>query len=484
MDQNNVLFIIADDLGLNLGCYGNGSIHTPHLDKLASSGVRFDHAFASTASCSGSRSVMYTGLHTHTNGQYGLQHSFHHFMTHSHVQTLPEIFNKAGFLTGIIGKVHVGPDSVYPWTIRDESSTRDVRWVADRAGSFFSKAIEVQKPFHLTIGYMDPHRDNTRGGFANKEGPYPDVKDQIYLPEKVEVPSYLTDLPEVRKELSEYYKAISRMDTGVGMVLEELEKAGLSESTLVVFVSDNGAPFLNSKTTLFDAGIRLPLIIRSPRQIHTENFVQSAMVSFVDLLPTFIDWAKIVPTYSSKSTPTRCGRSILPLLTSTRIDWPEEVYGSHTFHEITNYYPTRILRTKRFKYHRNICWKLDFPFAADLFASHSWQAIRNAYDQKNIKIGSRSLSSYIRRGPEELYDLEADPLEVNNLAKNPEYTGVLLKLRNKLEEWQRTSQDPWLLRDGVSVVSMAQYIGQDGGWNLQDRFDFELDNPGEHNMGR
>lgn len=110
----NVLLLIADDLGRMLGCYGEKAVTTPYIDALAAAGTRFDMAFTSTASCSASRSVIYTGLHTHENGQYGLHHDNHHFMTFDHVETAPALFNRLGHLTGIIGKIHVGPPSVYP----------------------------------------------------------------------------------------------------------------------------------------------------------------------------------------------------------------------------------------------------------------------------------------------------------------------------------------------------------------------------------
>ncbi|GFZ48851.1 hypothetical protein JCM24511_06600 [Saitozyma sp. JCM 24511] len=463
MPNRNILLIVADDLGRNLGCYGEKVVRTPHLDALAASATMFDMAFASQASCSGSRSVIYTGLLTHQNGQYGLQHSFHHFMTHDHVETLPTLFNAAGYLTGIIGKVHVGPDAVYPWTVREESPTRDVQWVSDRAGAFFSSAKASKQPFHLTVGFMDPHRDSTRSGFANDH--YPGA--QEYNPDELEVPGYLTDLPAVRDELASYFGAISGMDLGVGKNLERLEAEGLAEETMVMFVSDNGPPFLNSKTTLYDAGVRLPLIVRVPGR---RPAVNPTLVSFVDLLPTWLDFAGIRLGQS-----TRRGRSLLPLVSSDEVEpgWVE-VFGSHTFHELTNYYPTRFVRTERYKYHRNVCWKLDFPFSADLYASKSWEATRS---MGQVMIGKRSLAAYVRRGPEELYDLHEDPLEVVNLAeKEPE---LVLEFRRKLEAWQRDTEDPWLFRDGVSVRSMAQYIGEDG-WKIQDRFDFELDQPGEH----
>ena len=472
--MKNILFIIADDLGRNLGCYGDTSIRTPHIDSLADEGVVFENAFASTASCSGSRSTLYTGLHTHQNGQYGLGHSFHHFATLDNVETLPELFNASGYLTGIVGKVHVGPASVYPWVERRESPTRDVQWVAGQAREVFDRSTKEGRPFHLTVGFMDPHRDNTRAGFAN-DREYPGVKDTLYDPAQVEVPEFLNDLPEVRAEIAEYYRSISRMDQGVGMILSHLRQSGLYDNTMIVFTSDNGSPFVNSKTTLFDSGVRLPLIVRIPGGPVGTN---PNMISYIDLLPTFLDFADAHPPRLKEDPPARRGRSFLPVLAEKSLnpDWTE-VYGSHTFHELTNYYPTRYVRTQTYKYHRNVLHKLDFPFGADLYASKCWEAIRKAPQvekegKREIMIGRRSLSSYLQRGPEELFDLQADPHEVVNVVKDPQYAEVLLELSGKVEVWQKETEDPWFFRDGVSVRSMAQYVGEDG-WRLPERMDFQ-----------
>jgi N-sulfoglucosamine sulfohydrolase len=244
-DHKNVLLLIADDLGRDyLGCYGSHSIKTPNIDRLAAEGTRFTNAFASTASCSGSRSTIYTGLHTHQNGQYGLEHGWNHFQTFEYIDTVPTIFNSIGYQTGIIGKVHVGPRRAYPWEVFNASPSRNVKWVAGRAAKFFDKTKETSRPFHLTIGFTDPHRDDTRGGFANdfKEVLDAGLDEEVpdYDAKDVEVQAFMSDVAEHRTELVQYYKSISRMDLGVGLILAALKERKLDENTLVVFVSDNG----------------------------------------------------------------------------------------------------------------------------------------------------------------------------------------------------------------------------------------------------
>ena len=485
MTHKNVLLIVADDLGKYVGCYGSRSIKTPHLDKLASQGSRFDLAFASTPSCSGSRTTIYTGLHTHENGQYGLQQGISsHFQTFNFVDSGPRLFNDAGYLTGIIGKVHVGPSSVYPWTVFEESESRDVAWVSDRAGAFFDRAKKEDKPFHLTIGWIDPHRViQTRGGFGNDQQSTFDkrVKEIQVGPEDVEVPKWLSDVPEVRAELVEYYKSIYRMDQGIGFVLGELEKAGLADDTLVIFTSDNGPPFINSKTTMYDAGSCLPLVVRKPGA--GTGVTNPNMVSFIDILPTCLEWAGIrldvkgsrreheLEKMDQKPSPPRRGRSFLSIIDRDDLlpsdQWQHHIFGSHTFHEWTNYWPTRVLRDRRYKYHRNIAWRLDFPFASDLYASLSYEGMRKQSDP--VMIGKRSLQNYLFRPAEELYDLENDPEEVENLADKPEHRDRLKAMRRELELWQQLTRDKWLYRDGQSLRVLDRYAKE--GLKIPDRFD-------------
>ncbi|CAG8374401.1 unnamed protein product [Penicillium salamii] len=469
MAKRNILLMIADDLGKQLGCYGNTKIQTPNLDQLASEGTRFDQAFTSTASCSASRSVIYTGLHTHQNGQYGLHNGRHHFTTFDHVESAPYLFSKHGYTTGLIGKVHVGPADVYPWDMRAESDSRDVAAVADQASTFFQTSRDEEKPFFLTIGFIDPHRDWTRSGFGN-DGEYdPRVKKVDYTPEEVEIPHFVNDLPGVRYEFAEYYKSISRLDQGVGMVMDGLKQSGLADDTLVIFLSDNGPPFINSKTTLYDAGVSLPMIVKCPGS--AAGVVNLNMVSYIDILPTLLEYSN----HPNPNNPARIGRSFLPVLAETSVldDW-SQIFGSHTFHEVTNYWPTRMMRNRRYKYHRNIAWRLDFPFAADIYGSLTWEEIRNA-DTSPKMIGSRLLKDYFFRPAEELYDINDDPNEVRNLAKDPEYQSVLEELRTAVEKWQRRTEDAWLYRDGVSLLFVRHHL--EAGLEVPDRLDFDVAAP-------
>ncbi|KAH6999540.1 alkaline-phosphatase-like protein [Ilyonectria destructans] len=363
-----------------IGCYGCKTIETPNLDRLAVSGTRFGMAFARTASCSGSWIVIYTGLHTHETGSYGLSHGKNRFQTFENVESAPFLFNKIGYKTGNLGKVH--------------------------AEEFFKSSSLEQKPFFLTVGFVDPHRQiQTRGGFGNVDGNHdPRLSDIDVSPKDVEIPIFLSDIPEVRQDMAEYYKAIHRMDQGVGRILDALERTGAADTTLVLFLSDNGPPFINSKTTLFEAGVQLPFLMRA------------------------------------------LGRSMLPIAHCKELQpsW-DCVFRSHTFHEITNYRPTRYMSDSR-------------------------------YNSQSM-ISPRRLKDYICRPPEELCDLEQDPVEVRNLADNLEYGESIKLMRNALEEWQLETSDLWLWRDGAPLVRYMSTNYAREGLCIPDRFDFEVDKP-------
>ncbi len=407
--EKNVVLFVVDDQGLDAGCYGNTAIRTPHLDRLAAEGTRFDYAFCTTASCSASRSVILTGLHNHANGQFGHQHSYHDFTTHRFVRSLPVLLNKAGYRTCSIGKYHVQPEEIYHFqqTIRGVSSRSTVQ-MARRAAEFIKR--DDPRPFFLYFCTSDPHRAGQ--GFANDRS-YPGVEPVKYDPAEVIVPEFLPDQPEVRRELAEYYQAVSRLDQGLGRLIDVLKETGHWDDTLILYLSDNGIPFPGAKTTMYEPGTRLPLVVRSPEQ-KTRGGSTDAMVTWADITPTILDFTGAKPPEYPLH-----GRSFLSTLDLPKSAGWDEVYGSHTFHEITMYYPVRLIRGRRYKYILNLAHQLPFPFASDLFASPTWQGVLNRGDKM---LGNRTVDAYIHRPRHELYDLESDPHELVNLAESAEHT--------------------------------------------------------------
>lgn len=431
----NVVVIVADDLGRQLGCYGDGVARTPHIDRLAAEGTRFERAFCTTSSCSPSRSVILSGLHNHANGQYGLQHATHNFSTRPFVKSLPSLLRQAGFRTCSIGKVHVQPEELYRferYANEGAPGSRNTVRMAENAEKFIRE--EDQRPFFIYFCPTDPHRA-TRG-FANDQD-YPGVQPVKFDPSKISVPHYLPDQPEVHEELAEYYQSIARLDQGVGRLIGALKATGHADDTLVIFLSDNGPPFPGAKTNLYDAGTRLPLIIRSPDQ-KARGVVSQALVNWTDLVPTVLEFTGAKPPEYPLH-----GRSLLPILEAADPNGWDEVYQSHSFHEVTMYYPMRSIRTRKFRYILNLAHPLPYPFASDLFDSPTWQGV---LQRKDAQYGSRKVADYVHRPRHELYDLESDPQEVVNVAGRPENAKLLAEFQEKLRNWQKKTNDPWLIK--------------------------------------
>lgn len=418
----NILLYVTDDQGMNdAGCYGHPSIRTPGLDALAAEGTRFTHAFCTTASCSPSRSVLLTGMHSHATGQYGLAHAKHHFHSFAHVRSLPNLLGEAGYRTFCAGKHHIRPEPLYHF---DEYSPVTA---PDKMVEAVRPLIEAKddRPFFLNFNTVEPHRPFLREGSR-------DVR-----PEDVIVPDYLPDIPECREELAQYCASVERADRGLLELIALLKAAGRWEDTVIVYLSDNGIAFPGAKTTLYDPGMRLPCVVRDP-STPDRGGVCDAMVSWADITPTLLDYAGAVP-----KRPQYSGRSFRSLLEGGATgDW-DEVHASHTFHEVTMYYPMRAVRTRRHKLIWNIAHGLEYPSATDLWESRTWQAVLS----RDIKqYGKRSVDAYLHRPKFELYDLERDPDEVVNLADDPDHAGTLRDLQEKLRAFQEQTGDPWLLK--------------------------------------
>lgn len=427
----NVVLIIADDLGRQLGCYGDKAVKSPNIDGLAKKGVRFANAYATVASCSPSRASIMTGLYTHQNGMYGLQHTPHSQQCHKWVQGLPNLLRNAGYYTGLVGKFHLGPDSSFQFhRLMLNTKQRDVAFMAQQAKDFIKESDK--KPFFLVVGYQDPHRAKT--GFGN-EVFAKDPKDAKVDPKSVVVPYHLPDNDDVRKDLAEYYQSVQRMDRGVGLLLDVLRELGQLDDTIIIFISDNGIPFPGAKTTLYNAGIHLPLIVAGPGV--PAGKTNNSLVSYIDLTPTILAVTKAdAPKYKLP------GRSFLPIVNDDNPKGWDTVFGSHQMHEITMMYPMRTIVTPKFKLIVNLDHQKEYPQASDLWGSPSWQSIRKS---KGTMLGQRSVAAFLNRPREELYDLTTDPNELKNLAADPAHMKTLADLRMRLRAWQTETADPWLI---------------------------------------
>ncbi len=453
----NIVLIVSDDHGTDaLGCYGNPVIKTPALDALAQMGTRFTNAFCTSASCSPSRSVILSGMHNHANGMYGLEHSFHHFSSFEHVKSLPVLLAEKSYRTARVGKFHVAPEEVYEFEKVFSSGTanqpdsvslgRSPVEMAEFCKPFINE--KSKKPFFLYFATDDPHRSNIYlpngeisfdtypepNAFGNQKNGVSGVHEIFYNPEEVIVPSFLPDTKECREELAQYYQSVSRLDQGIGKLIEILKSADKYENTLIIYISDNGVAFPGAKTTLYEPGIRLPCIVKAPGQ--KTGFIQDGLISWTDITPTILDYAKA--NYNKKNFH---GRSFKKLVESENTDGKNEVFASHTLHEVTMYYPMRMVRGEKYKLIYNLAHQLPYPFALDLRQSPTWISTK-----KSTFYGQKTKEQFIFRPQFELYDLENDPDEKENLSENPEYADILKKMKEKIYNFQENTGDPWLYK--------------------------------------
>lgn len=274
----NILLIVSEDNGPELGCYGDPYVQTPVLDGLAEEGVRFENASVPYSVCSPSRACFLTGLYPHQNGQIGL--ATHKFAMYREWPNLFTVLKAAGYRTGLIGKLHVNPEPAFPVDYRAirgaNFGKRNMRDYAEAAGKFF--AGDGEAPFFLSINYPDAHYPLHRQQFGLPEEPLDgeDVKP---------LPWVGADSERLREFTANYYNCMRRLDDGVGMLLEELEKSGVADDTLIIYIGDHGAQFSRGKCSVYEAGLRVPFIVHWRGRIKGGQ-VREELVSTLDIMPT------------------------------------------------------------------------------------------------------------------------------------------------------------------------------------------------------
>ncbi|MDP6057864.1 MAG: sulfatase, partial [Pirellulaceae bacterium] len=437
----NVLFITADDLGLQLSCYGNTVISTPHLDRLAERGARFEIAYVAQASCNPSRSAMFTGLYPHANGQYGLMgrtDAPSGFALHEHLQdkTIPSYLKRSGYRTGIIGKLHVAPEDSFPFDFRKRPriATREVRLVAKTAGEFWQEAGE--EPFFLMVNYSDPHASrsaNSVGGWTFHDQVDGLPKDPILPGAAPPLPFQGIDTPDQLKRVSGYYNTIKRLDAGIGMLLDELRKAGHAEDTLIIFCGDHGPPFARGKTSVYESGTRVPLTVYWPGV--SRRMTSKAMVSTVDILPTILD-AVGEPIPEGLH-----GRSLRPVVSDPKAAWREYLVAEFHFHGTRPFYPRRGIRNRRYHLIHNLLAGSNKP-STRIDGDQAYRLSQtDRFDNTAVR---RAFNTFANPPEFELYDTENDPAELNNLGGNRKLAGVEERLKEALLRWRHETDDPLL----------------------------------------
>jgi len=380
----NILIFMADDqYRESVGCYGARPSHTPHIDAFAKTGVRFTHCFTPSSICTPNRGAFLSGMMPVKNGAHANHSGFH-----DGVKSLPNFMRDLGYRACLVNKDGIRkPSDIYEWEHRilesDEmapggtipKSRRHRMTRFDELESFI--ASDDDRPFCLMHASRQPHTP------------------------------YFSRLPN---GLEGYDASNHYMDSEFGRDLDLLEKHGLSDSTIVIYVNDNEAGIPRSKYTLYDSGVRVPCIVRWPG--HTRaNTVSDAMISFIDFLPTLVD------IIGGEVDTQWDGKSLVPLLEGRVTEHHEGLYFSYTgvsvgSDAVTTPYPIRAYRTRRYKYIRNLNYKIRHP------------------KQKGP-----------RKPRVELYNLEIDPLERNNMEFFADLDPVMERLDDEIVEWMEKTGD-------------------------------------------
>lgn len=421
-EHPNILVLVADDAGWDdFGAYGHPTILTPAIDALASAGWAADNAFLTTPQCSPSRISILTGKHPHQTGTEDL----HVPMSPGH-RIVPSYLSEAGYFTGNMLKQHYGPDAAaqFDWY----RNSLDIKGFLDETGD---------RPFFLWVGFRDPHR------------PYGEAP-AIHSPDNVRLPPTVIDTPKTRADYVSYYDEIARMDSAIAQFLGELEDRNLRDKTYIVFISDNGAPMPRAKGTLYDAGIKTPMIVTGPGV--ASGVRCPSLISVIDLAPTFLDWAGI------DKPDDMVGTSLRAPISDPSLPGRNFVYSQRNWHNADEH--MRSIRSDRYKLIWNNYIHLPHGTAADITASPTWQALRHARDNGELR-REQALLFQVPRPRVELYDLSMDPMELTNLAADPEYRDTIQEMMARLEAWMADTGDvaPHLRRrdDNIDRITGTKF---------------------------
>ncbi len=376
----NLLIVHWHDLGRYLGVYGHTDVESPRLDRLAAEGILFTRAHATAPLCSPSRGSLFTGRYPQSNGLVGLAH--HGWEYRTGVRTLPHLIGEAGWLTALFGMQH---ETSFPARLGFEEF--------DVSNSYCDYVVE-QRDGVAAQGHQPKVGSSCSPPASSRPIAHTRTTDTNRpIRPRVTVPDHLPDTPEVRQDLADFYGSIAAADAAVGELLDTLDDTGLDRDTWVVFMTDHGPPLPRAKSTLYDAGTGIALIIRPPRARRLRPRVYDELFSGVDLVPTLLEFlGHDVPAEVD-------GLSHASNLLQYHGQVRSAVYTTKTYHD--SFDPIRAVRTKEYSYIENYAQRplLDLPRDIEESAS------------------GRAVSAYIDgpRPKRELYDLVADPAERNNL---------------------------------------------------------------------
>lgn len=436
----NFLIIMADDCTYNdLPLYGGQNAKTPHLDQLASQGLTFNRAYLAEAMCQPCRAELYTGQYPLRNGC-----AWNHSASHRHAESLPHFLTGLGYRVGIAGKVHVKPESAFPFEdvagfdpscVRSPTQPHDVSAVA--------KFIGRADPFCLVVALVEPHVPWVMGDAS------------AYPPDDLELPPHIADTPLTREDFGKYLAEITYMDGQVGELLDVLEHSGKADETVVLFTSEQGSQFPGCKWTNWDTGLHTALIARWPGRVIAGTRTD-ALVQYADIAPTLVELAGGNPAKRPFD-----GQSFVNVLLGKSDTHREFVYGIHNNVPEGPAYPIRTVSDGTYRYIRNLT-------PDRLYIERHLMGIKNegrlnnrywstwVWDAADSDATYRLVERYMRRPAVELYHTADDPFELTNLAGQASLSDVQSKLSNELDRWMQAQGDPGIPQDTWEALKAAR----------------------------
>ena len=430
----NILLITLDDMNWDSpGVYG-GIIPdlTPHIDGLAEEGVLFENAYVQAPNCSPSRVVIQTGLYPHQTGMRGFYYVKDNF------NTLPEILKENGYFTGVLNKpadTSISPDFDQYWDERTSiqgAQKRSSSRYSDLLNGFLKKANKKGKPFYCVVNVADPHKPFFNDPSSIKKGFDEFEPTKIYSEEDIEIPGYLPNNPRIKKDVLNYFNSVKRGDDCIGEIINALKKSKFSENTIVILLSDHGAPFPFAKSSVYQNGVKTPLIVTFPSKFEP-TVEKNSMVSSIDIAPTILEMTgNTVPDEM-------VGQSFYSVLTKN-----EEKVGKYVFAQFAENAggtprPSRTVITESYGYIFNPWATGSFVFKSAASSHATYKAM--AKISKFNKEVNKRFNHWKYRAIEEFYDYENDPNALNNLIDNPDYQKIIEELRAVLFNHMKSTDD-------------------------------------------
>ena len=459
----NVLLIVSEDNGPELGCYGDPYARTPNLDKLAAEGVRFENAFVPYSVCSPSRACFLTGLYPHQNGQIGL--ATHKFaMYDAETPNFASLFKAAGYKTGLIGKLHVNPESAFPFDFRAIPGANfnrkfSIQHYANEARKFFDETGEA--PWFLSVNFPDAHLPFLKHANGHPESPLTagDVKPMSWVG---------FDTPRLREQVANYYNCLERLDIGVGLLLGQLEESGAADRTIVFYIGDHGAQFPRGKGTVYEGGLRVPMIVRWPG-IAKLGLVRNELVSTIDIFPTALKATNI------EAPQNLTGRDLTPLLQGYDVSkWRKYLFGLTTGAFPGACYVQLSIRDEQYKLISNPRPKtVNHEARTYLDETHPNFVVSGALVNERMNAArhvQQAWNRWLSPPRYELYDLKNDPNEWTDLSNDPGYAAVRDRLVKALTGFQKQTNDPFLDQQNVKAFVNEQLNNRDLGYRKRKDF--------------